>query len=171
MGLLSLLHTRRRLACLLGALCCVLLLAFALYSEFYMGLAPCPLCIFQRVAMAALGMALLLAALPPAGWRLGRMVSAVLVAVAALSTIGVAARHLYIQSLPPGSVAACGASLDYMLDVFPLADVLRKVLTGSGECAKVSWTLLGLSMPGWVLLWAAALGAVGTLASWPRRSR
>lgn len=169
MGLITMLQQRRRQVCLLGALACVLLLAFALYSEFYMGLVPCPLCIFQRVAMAALGVALLLAALPPAGWRLGRIAGATLVALAALGTVGVAARHLYIQSLPPGSVAACGASLDYMLDVFPLTDVLRKVLTGSGECAKVQWTLLGLSMPGWVMLWAVGLGFAGTAASWPRR--
>ena len=169
MELLSILQEHRRQVCLLGALCCVLLLAFALYSEFYMGLVPCPLCIFQRVAMAALGVALLLAALPAEGWRLGRIVGAVLVAGAALATVGVAARHLYIQSLPPGSVAACGASLDYMLDVFPLTDVLRKVLTGSGECAKVQWTLLGMSMPGLVLLWALGLGAAGTFACWPRR--
>lgn len=168
-SLVARLQERRRQVCLLGAVCCVLLLAFALYSEFYMGLIPCPLCIFQRVAMAALGVALMLAALPPAGWRVGRIVGAVLVALAAAATVGVATRHLYIQSLPPGAVAACGASLDYMLDVFPLTDVLRKVLTGSGECAKVQWTLLGLSMPGWVLLWALGLGAVGTMASWPRR--
>ena len=168
-GLLTQLQQRRRQVCLLGALVCVLLLAFALYSEFYLGLVPCPLCIFQRVGMAALGLALVLAALPPGQWRLARVVGAVLVALAALATVGVAARHLYIQSLPPGSVAACGASLDYMLDVFPLTDVLRKVLTGSGECAKVQWTLLGLSMPGWVMLWSAGLGLVGTAASWPSR--
>ena len=72
---------------------------------------------------------------------------------------------------PEGSVQACGASLDYMLEVFPLTDVIRKVLTGSGECAKVSWTLLGLSMPGWVLIAALGLGAFGGWVNFPRRSR
>ena len=38
---------------------------------------------------------------------------------------------------PPGAVAECGASLDYMLDVLPLHEVLGKVLTGSGECASI----------------------------------
>ena len=66
---------------------------------------------------------------------------------------------------------ACGASLDYMLDVFPLTDVLRKVLTGSGECAKLQWSLMGVSMPGWVLLWAVGLGGAGAGASWPLRRR
>ena len=53
---------------------------------------------------------------------------------------------------------SCGATLDYMLDVFPLLTVVRKVLTGGGECAKIDWSLLGLSMPGWVLVAVVAAG-------------
>jgi protein dithiol:quinone oxidoreductase len=83
--------------------------------------------------------------------------------------MAVAARHLWIQHLPEGAVPACGATLSYMLEVLPLADVLRKVLSGSGECAQVTWTMLGLSMPGWVLLAAAALGALGAYANFSDR--
>ena len=152
-----------------AALCCFALVGFALYSQQFMGLVPCPLCIFQRVAMAGLGLAFVLAALPrDAHWRLQRC-AAVLLALAALIAIGIAARHLYIQHQPAGTVAACGASLDYMLDVFPLTDVLRKVLTGSGECAKVDWTFLGLAMPAWVMIWAAGLGAGGVWLNWAQR--
>jgi disulfide bond formation protein DsbB len=89
--------------------------------------------------------------------------------LASLATIGVAARHLYIQSLPPGTIAACGASLDFMLKVFPLTDVLVKVLTGSGECAKVTWRFLGIAMPGWVLIAALGLAAHALWANLPRR--
>ncbi len=106
-----------------------------------------------------------------AGATLGN-VSAVLVGLVGLAGMGVSARHLYIQSLPPGKVPICGASLDYMMDVFPLTDVLRKVLTGSGECARVDWTLLGLSMPGWVLIsLLVLLTTAGVLANWrPKRT-
>jgi disulfide bond formation protein DsbB len=92
-----------------------------------------------------------------------------LLLAASLATIGVAARHLYIQSQPPGTVAACGASLDFMLKVFPLTDVLVKVLTGSGECANVTWRFLGIAMPGWVLIAAVGLAAYGLWANLPRR--
>jgi disulfide bond formation protein DsbB len=102
---------------------------------------------------------LIAAAHDPVGW--GRRVYALLLAAAALSTIGVAVRHLYIQSLPEGSIPACGASLDFMLKVFSLSEVLVKVLTGSGECAKVTWSFLGLAMPAWVLIAALALGIYG----------
>jgi disulfide bond formation protein DsbB len=58
-------------------------------------------------------------------------------------------------------VADCGASLDYMLEVLPLAEVMAKVFTGSGECGTIDWRFLGLSMPAWVLAWLLALGAWG----------
>jgi disulfide bond formation protein DsbB len=157
-----------RKANLLGFLTCAALLAYAYYAQFFLHLEPCPLCIFQRLGIFAVGVVFALAALQdPAGW--GRRAYALLIGLAALITIGIAARHLYIQSAPPGSVPACGASLDFMLKVFPLTDVLVKVLTGSGECARITWRFLGLSMPGWVLLAAAGLGAWGLWANLRRR--
>ena len=145
---------------LFGSAACACLLAYAYYAQFVLHLEPCPLCIFQRVGVFALGLLFLIAAAQdPVGW--GRRLYASLLALASMATIGVAVRHLYIQSLPEGSIPACGASLDFMLKVFSLSEVLVKVLTGSGECAKVTWQFLGLAMPGWVLIAALALGVYG----------
>jgi disulfide bond formation protein DsbB len=150
----------RRQGNIVGFAACVGLLGYAYYAQVFLHLEPCPLCIFQRVGVFALGLVFLLAAAQdPVGW--GRRVYAVLLVLAALATIGVATRQLYIQSLPAGSIPACGASLDFMLKVFSLSEVLVKVLTGSGECAKVTWTFLGLAMPGWVLIAALVLGIYG----------
>jgi disulfide bond formation protein DsbB len=119
-----------------GVIACAALLAYAYYAQFVLHLEPCPLCIFQRVGIFAIGVVFAVAAAhDPAGW--GRRVYAGLLGLASLATVGVAVRHLYIQSLPPGTVAACGASLDFMLKVFSLTDVLVKVLTGSGEWANL----------------------------------
>jgi protein dithiol:quinone oxidoreductase len=160
---------RRRPLTFAAAIACFLMFAYAIYTQDANGLEPCPLCIFQRIAVVALGFALLLAALVPSAWRIAGNLSAALVALVALSGAGIAIRHLYIQSLPAGQVPVCGATLDYMLDVFPLTDVLRKVLTGSGECAKVDWTFLGLAMPAWVLICVTVLGVVGVMANWRRK--
>ena len=145
---------------LLGFLACVGLLAYAYYAQFVMHLDPCPLCIFQRIGVFVLCVIFLLATLhdPEA---FGRRAYAALLTLAALATIGVALRQLYLISLPPGAVPACGASLDFMLKVFSLSEVLVKVLTGSGECAKVTWEFLGLTMPAWVLISALGLGVWG----------
>jgi disulfide bond formation protein DsbB len=154
---------------LLGFAACAGLLGYAYYAQMVLHLEPCPLCIFQRVGIFAIGVVFLIAAVhDPVGWT--RRVYASLLALCALATIGVAIRHLYIQSLPEGSVPACGASLDFMLKVFSLSEVLVKVLTGSGECAKVTWQFLGLAMPAWVLIAALVLGAYGTWVNLRRQA-
>ncbi|MET0282512.1 MAG: disulfide bond formation protein B [Steroidobacteraceae bacterium] len=165
------LRTHRRLATVVLALGCFLMFGYALYVQHHDGLEPCPLCIFQRVAVVSLGVVLVLAAALPGRWRVAGNVSAVLIGVAGLAGMAVSARHLYIQSLPPGQVPVCGATLDYMFEVFPVADVLRKVLTGSGECARIDWTFLGLSMPAWVLIPVSLVTVVGVVANWRQRTR
>jgi len=167
--MIEFLRARRRLVTSLLALSCFLMIAYALYEQYYAELDPCPLCIFQRVGVICLGVTLLIAAAIPQRWRIVGIISTVLIALVGLATMGVSARHLYIQSQPAGSVPACGAGLDYMLDVFPLTEVLRKVLTGSGECARIDWSLLGLSMPGWVMIAVLLLTLAGVLANWRRK--
>jgi disulfide bond formation protein DsbB len=164
------LKDHRRVVSVLAGLFCLGLVGYALYLQTAQGLEPCPLCIFQRVGLMALGLTLLIAAVPPARMRWALYLVAILVGAVALASAGVSVRHVYIQSQPPGSVPACGATLDYLREIFPLAQVVRKVLTGSGECAKIDWTFLGLAMPAWALIWAVIVGVVGVVANWPRRA-
>jgi disulfide bond formation protein DsbB len=154
----------RRLVNLVGFLLCAALIGYAIYSQLQLGLEPCPLCIFQRIGIALLGLVFLVAALHHPRGR-GRYVYALAIGVTALATLLVAARHVYVQSLPPGSLPSCGAPLTVLLKFTPFWEVVRKVLTGSGECGVVNWSFLGLAMPAWVLLWALALGAAGVIAN------
>lgn len=157
-----------RVANLAGAAACALLLGYAWYSQVMLHLEPCPLCIFQRIGVFILGLVFLAAALhDPRG--LGRRLYAALVFAAAGLTAAVAVRHLHIQSLPPGSVPACGASLKFMMKILPLSDVISRVLNGSGECAKITWRFLGLSMPAWVLVAVSVLGGYGLWVNLFRR--
>lgn len=151
-----------------GFLVCGALLGYALYAQYVLGLNPCPLCIFQRVALIGLGLLFLIAAVHAAGPGV-RKLYAVLIALVALAGSGVAGRQLWLQALPPERVPACGPGLDFMLEAFPVGEMLMTVLSGSGECAEVDWTLLGLSMPGWVLIALAGLGTFGVLVNWRGR--
>jgi len=155
----------RRTGNLLGILACAGLISYALYVQYGMGLEPCPLCILQRMAVIAVGVLFVLAFLHNPGDR-GARAYGVLIDLAALAGIAVAARHIWIIAQPPGSVAECGASLDYMMAVLPLHEVLGKVLTGSGECAKIDWMFLGLNMPTWVLMSLVAVGTWGLAVNW-----
>jgi disulfide bond formation protein DsbB len=148
----------RRLLNFAGFAVCCSLMGFALFAQHVLLLDPCPLCVLQRVATIALGIVLLLAALHnPSG--AGRIVYAVLLGLVALTGAGIAGWHARLQRLPADEVPACGPGLDYMLDTFPLGETLKMVFTGSGECADIVWEFLGISMPGWVLIWMIGLGA------------
>jgi disulfide bond formation protein DsbB len=149
-----------RLLNAIGFLICAALIGYALYAEHVLHLEPCPLCIFQRIAVIAVGILFLIAAIHgPRG--AGRVVYGSLIVLAALIGIGIAARHIWIQAQPPGTVAACGADLNYMMEILPLKEVISKVLTGSGECGTVNWRMLGLSMPWWVAFALTGLGLWG----------
>jgi protein dithiol:quinone oxidoreductase len=161
---------RRRLLNAAGLAAVVGLMAYALYSQYVVGLEACPLCIFQRGAMVALGFVFLAAALnAPVG--LGARAYAVLGILTAVTGAGISAWHVRLQNLPPEAVPACGPGFDYMFDAFPVLEAVRMVFTGSGECAEVNWSFLGLSMPAWVLIWFVLLGALVAAANWTRVSR
>ena len=127
---------------------CSGLLGFGLYLEHARGLEPCPLCIFQRVAYIVVALVALVAAIhDPRSWA-GYVYSGLMLVTAAAG-LGLAGRQAWLQHLPPGKVPACGPGLEYMLEVFPLADTVKMVLGGSGECAEVQWTFSGVSIAEW----------------------
>ncbi len=170
--LLLLQNLQRRRVNLFGFAACAGAILFALFAQYGLELQPCHLCIFQRVEVLALGLVFLVAAVHNPNDR-GARVYGVLVGVAALITAATAARHVWIQMQPPGTVPGCGADLAFMLDVFPLMQVIIKVFKAGGECAKVMFSFLGISFPGWVLVFVTILGSAGVWANWklPRSSR
>ena len=150
----------RRWANGLGFLVCAGSLGFALFAQFGLGIAPCPLCILQRLALLLLGVVFLAAVIHhPRDW--GARVYAGLMGLAAGIGVAIATRHVWLQHLPPEQAPRCGPGLGYLVETLPLGEALREVLTGSGECAEVDWTLLGLSMPEWSLLLFVSLGLWG----------
>ncbi|MGH8596108.1 MAG: disulfide bond formation protein B, partial [Gammaproteobacteria bacterium] len=133
------------------ALACIGLLSFAYLLQVYADQAPCPLCIFQRLAYFAIAIVALLAAAH--GARLsGAAAYYSLITIVALIGASIAGRQSWLQHLPEDLVPECGPGLDFMLDTYPLGDTIRKVFEGSGECAKVDWTFLSFSIAEWSLL-------------------
>src|SRR5690606_20960151 len=131
-----------RARCLAGAAACALLIGYALYTQFHDGLLPCPLCIFQRLAFAALGLVLLAAGLPAPSGNAGRRAWGGPARAPAAVGSRIAGRHVWRPQLRPEQVPMCGPGLDFLMEVMPVTSVIRTVLTGSGECANVDWTFL-----------------------------
>lgn len=136
------------------------LLGYGYYSQYVDGLEPCPLCITQRFFFFLTGILGLIAFLhrPQA---LGAKLYGVFGGLFAILGGAFATRQLYLQSLPEDLVPACGPSLSYILESFPLWDALDVLMRGDGNCAEISWIFLGISMPGWALI-----GFIGLLIGW-----
>ena len=149
----------RRIAYLLGFLVCAGLMGWALWLQYGLGLEPCPLCAFQRMAVTAIGIVFLVAFIHKPR-NLGAAIYAGLVLVIAGGGGAFAARHVWIQALPKDQVPACGMGISYMFETLPFLDVLKKVFAGSGECAEKGWEFLGLAIPGWTLVFFIAMTVV-----------
>lgn len=138
---------------------CALLLSGALIMEYAFAMAPCPLCLMQRIWFFFAGLAALIGLLHNPRWGIYPL----LTIVTCLIGGGFSIRQLWLQSLPPDQVPACGPSMDYMFENFPLAEVLAMMTQGSGDCAAVQWQFLGLTIPGWALVGFVAIAAIAVL--------
>jgi len=145
-----------RVAFAIGAVVCALLLAYGFFLQYVQGLEPCPLCLVQRGFFFAVLAVLVIAALHAPG-RGGTIVYAGLAALFALGGAATAGRQVWLQHLPADKVPQCGPDLYFMLENFPLSRVWKTLLSGTGECAAVDWTFLGLSIAGWSLVWFVLL--------------
>jgi protein dithiol:quinone oxidoreductase len=158
-----------RAQCLLGFAVCYGLIGFALFSQSYWDLKPCPLCIFQRIAFAAFGAVLLIAGLHAPKAAFGRRAYGLLALIPAAIGGGIAARHVWLTVIPESERPSCGPPLEFMMEINPLTEVIKLVLTGSGECGKIDWTFLGLSMPAWSLLWFVSIAVFILYAAFKAR--
>ncbi|SJM92625.1 Disulfide bond formation protein B [Crenothrix polyspora] len=150
--------------------CCCLLMAGA-YLQFAEKLEPCPLCISQRIAIFLTGISFLVAAIHNPK-QTGITVYAILGAIIALCGASISARHIWLQHLPPDKVPECSPGLEFVFQNFPISNTLKLMLNGTGECAKIDWTLLGFSIPEWTLLAFLALAILSLVQIWnPKTSR
>jgi protein dithiol:quinone oxidoreductase len=146
----------RRVTYLLGFIVCAALMGWALWLQYGEGLEPCPLCVFQRIAVCAIGLTFLAAFLQNPR-RFGAAVYAGLILLFAGGGAAFAGRQVWLQALPKDQVPACGMGFSYMMESMPFLAVLKKVFAGSGECAEKGWELLGLAIPGWTLVFFIAV--------------
>ncbi len=141
----------RRAPFLIIAGLCVGLLAFGYFLQFHSGQEPCPLCIFQRICYFAIGLVGIVAGLQAPRYT-GTMGYGAVLFLSSSIGAGIAGRQVWLQHLPGDQIPECGPGLDFLLEMYPLTETIRTVLRGSGDCAKVDWTFLGMSVAEWSLL-------------------
>ena len=145
-----------RLLTLMPVLFCAGLLGYAYYVEYVEYIYPCPLCILQRVVFFGIMLWFLLALIKPVQ-GIGKTIFGWLNIITGLIGVGIAGRHVWLQSLPPDQVPDCGPGLFMIMSESSFFEGIATVFQGSGSCAEVNWEFLGLSMPAWTLICYVAL--------------
>lgn len=141
-----------RVIYLLGLFSIIVLIAISLYLQFEVGIMPCPLCSLQRVTFGVLGIVLLVG-LFVAHRFIGRILINSAIIILSLLGMGLAGRQIWLQHFPQAADGECGVSLQYMLQVLPLNEVMQKVFAGSAECTQIGWEFIHLNMAEWAFLW------------------
>jgi disulfide bond formation protein DsbB len=140
-------------------ICCGLI-AFAYYLEMALSLQPCPLCILERGVFALLAFIFLLATLHNPGYKGQRIYGSLTLLLAVLGML-FAGRHLWLQGKPSVLGEVCVPGVTYLLKSLPLTQAIKTMFLGSSDCAKVSWSFLGLSIPGWTFLFYDIFALLG----------
>jgi protein dithiol:quinone oxidoreductase len=138
--------TQGKFGYLLGFVFCFAIVALALVVQTTYQLEPCPLCISQRMVFMGLGVLFLIAAFIPPKTLLKSLLMGLQV-LTALGGAGVAIRHWYLQANKESMIADCGVGFDYMFENFPLEKAFKLLFRGTGDCAAIDWTFLGLTLP------------------------
>lgn len=146
---------------LLGSLCFILL-SYGYYLQFVEYLEPCPMCIFQRLCYVAAGSVAIAGAIH-APQRLGTAFYIVAIALSSVVGAAIAGRQTWLQHLPSELIPECGPDLEFMLEMYPLLETIERALSGTGDCAEVSWTFLNLSIAEWSL---ACFTVMFTVSVW-----
>ncbi len=122
------------------------LVAVGLELQTLLRLAPCPLCIFQRLLYLVIGVLALLGVGLPAGG----LVWGGLIALTGLGGLGVAAYQSWMQAFPH-LATECGYAEPSAVE--RLVDFLGMEWPGmflaTGFCTSRDWEFLGLSMANW----------------------
>jgi disulfide bond formation protein DsbB len=139
-------------------LACLGALAFAYIGQYGFGLAPCILCLYERIPYAlAAGAALLAAVLPLNGSA--RAVLVGLCGVIFLGSAGLAFYHVGVEEHWWAAITGCGGQPATNFTVEDLQASLRRPAVKS--CDQVDWRLFGISLAGYNVMLSVVL-AIGS---------
>jgi len=152
--------TRPRVAAALLLAASALALAVAYAAQYWGGLVPCPLCLYQRVPYVA-GGALAAAALSARAARFLPLLL-LLAAAAFFANAGIAFYHVGVENHLWAS-AVCADAAPAIASI----EDLRKALARPPPkpCDAVDWTLFGVSMAGYNVVASAGLAALAFAAA------
>lgn len=121
----------------------------ALYFQHVMNLAPCVMCIYERVALLGVALAAVIGLFIPSS-TFTRYVALLGWAVSSAKGLELALKHVDYQ-INPSPFNTCDIFVRFP-DFAPLNQWVPWAFEAYGECSKITWSFLTLSMPQWLVI-------------------
>ncbi len=121
----------------------------ALYFQHILNLAPCVMCIYERLAMLGISGAAIVGMIAPKNSPM-RWVSLALWGAAAYRGLTLAMEHVSYQ-LDPSPFNTCDIFVNFPAWL-PLNKWAPWIFEAYGECSNIVWRFLSLSMPQWLVI-------------------
>ncbi len=133
----------------------------ALFFQYAMDLAPCIMCVYQRLAIAAI---ILAGMVGFAGhkWLITRVVAYGLWATGAIWGLFIALEHVEMQANSGSLFFSCDFIPNFP-SWAPLHQWFPSIFEATGDCGEISWQFLGFSMPQWMVVVYGVYSAVFAL--------
>lgn len=144
----------------LGLLICISAIAGAHYLEYEYMLAPCPMCMLQRCIFWMLGGVFLIGVVFKLKGKIGYLYSGIVILLSSAG-LAIAMRQVWLQYFAPPQQSSCSASLERLIELYPILHALKLALSGSSECANIDFTFLNISVAGWSMILFASFIIVG----------
>ncbi|HHX8487454.1 TPA: disulfide bond formation protein DsbB [Vibrio diabolicus] len=141
--------SKGRLSWLLLLLFVVFFEACALYFQHVMMLAPCVMCIYERVAMMGVGVAAIVGLMAPNN-PVFRWLGLIGWGLSSYKGLLLAQQHVDYQ-FNPSPFATCDLFVTFP-SWAPLNQWVPWMFEAYGDCSKIVWQFLDLSMPQWLVV-------------------
>lgn len=125
----------------------------ALFFQHVLGLHPCVMCIYERIAILGVFAAGLLGMVAPEKWYL-RWSAMLLWGYSAFWGLKLALKHVDYQ-VNPSPFNVCEGFVDFP-SWAPLDKWVPWLFFPDGDCSEISWQFLSFSMPQWLVAIFAA---------------
>ena len=149
MNFLSNLATNKRAWQLLAISALGLELA-ALFFQYVLDLAPCIMCIYQRVAIWAIFFAGVVGSLGTQ-YIVARFAAFTLWGTGAIWGLIIALEHVEIQSSKMSFLFSCEFVPNFP-SWAPLHEWIPALFAATGDCGDINWQFLGHTMPEWMIV-------------------
>ncbi len=122
----------------------------ALFFQYGMGLEPCIMCIYQRVAIIGLVVAGLSGYFAKQ-WTIIKFEAFAIWGVSAIWGLLIAIEHVDIQTNADSLFYTCDLVPNFP-SWLPLHEWIPSLFEATGDCGEIAWSFLGYSMPEWMIV-------------------